>query len=98
MCKDVIKRYYFTIPYDDTGRMQLKASMPSAVFSVCLRVNSEMTWQRFLSNLRSGSALEASLTSGRRQRAPLKWLMVQPIRVVLLIANGGPFCRLLFLR
>ena len=25
-----------------------------------------------------------------RQKAPLKWLLVQPIRIVLLIVNGNP--------
>ena len=44
----------------------------------------------FMSNLRSGSASEAPPTSDRRQKVPLKWLMVQPMRIVLLIANGGP--------
>ena len=33
---------------------------------------------------------EASPTSDRRQKAPLKWLMVQPMRIVLSIANGAP--------
>ena len=50
----------------------------------------------FYPNLCSGSASEASLTSERRQKAPIKWPTVQPMTIVCLIPNSSPLRRLPF--
>ena len=59
--------------------------------------NSEAPWRRFLAQsafrVCLWGASEVSPTSEwrkRRQNAPRKWPSVQPIKIVLLIANGSP--------
>ena len=56
------------------------------------RVDFKSTPQQFLAQFRVclRGASKVSSTSDRRQKAPLKWPTVQPMRNVLLIANGNP--------
>ena len=59
-----------------------------------LRVNSAMfSLAQFVFRVCLRGALEVSPTSDRRQNAPLKWLPVEPIRIVFLIANYSPLWR-----
>ena len=68
--------------------------MTSGAFRINLRVDSEVTQRHFSAQFAFRvchcGASEASPTSDRRQKSPLIWLMVHPIRIVLLIANGSP--------
>ena len=66
-------------------------------FRVRLRVDSEVSLQcyfaQFVFRVCLRSASKASPTSEwreGRQKALLNWLPVQPIRIVLLVANGSP--------
>ena len=62
-------------------------------FRVHLRVHSESAKfvAQFVFRVCLRGASEAPPTSAGRQMAPLKWLPVQPIRIVLFIANGSHY-------
>ena len=78
-------------PSRSNKKIGLFLALSRAAFRVHFRVHSESTSLRFLPNLCSVSASETPVsTSERTPKAPLKWLPVQPIRIVLLIANGSP--------
>ena len=79
------------------ARCQHPQTMNWAVFRVCLRVDPESTPRWFLAQFAfrvcfRGTS-EAPPTYKMRQNAPLNWPLVQPIRIVLLIAIGSPLRR-----
>ena len=69
---------------------QVDVAMIWAAFRICLRVNSSVLFAQCVSRVCFRSASEVSPTSNSRQKASLKWPLVPPMRIFLLIANGAP--------